>query len=214
MRVVPPWHGDCMAGIHGCRVALLVAPWASPSRIRTRRLPKRVQQPPEVAGFHLPIKTNHLRLPRQGFLRGRIVMGGAGAGIRFWEGNGLEESIDQIKPAVIRGHDYLQALHLGHKHKVRLGGALVAWAVNSGWILISHLQKSYYGWPIHLRTSYRMEAPRDIETQAYVVEEPNGDFKLMDIILDEVREHEYLIEMKYSGICHTVRTSCSPYTAR
>jgi len=46
---------------------------------------------------------------------------------------------------------------------------------------------------------------KDIETIAYVLQEPQADFKLTDIILDEVRADEVLIEMKYSGICHTVR---------
>ena len=44
---------------------------------------------------------------------------------------------------------------------------------------------------------------RDIETVALVVTEPKADFKLTPIILDEVRDNEVLIEMKYSGICHT-----------
>ncbi|KAF2635188.1 NAD(P)-binding protein [Massarina eburnea CBS 473.64] len=44
---------------------------------------------------------------------------------------------------------------------------------------------------------------RDIETTALVVKEPKGDFELQKVILDEVREDEVLVEMKYSGICHT-----------
>jgi hypothetical protein len=44
----------------------------------------------------------------------------------------------------------------------------------------------------------------NIETEAFVVDAPNAPFKLTPIILDEMREDEYLIEMKYSGICHTV----------
>lgn len=45
----------------------------------------------------------------------------------------------------------------------------------------------------------------NIQTEAFVVLEPKADFKLMPIILDEVRDDEVLVEMKYSGICHTVR---------
>lgn len=44
---------------------------------------------------------------------------------------------------------------------------------------------------------------KNIETVALVVTEPKADFKLTPIILDEVRDDEVLIEMKYSGICHT-----------
>lgn len=53
-------------------------------------------------------------------------------------------------------------------------------------------------------SSTQNELPTNIETIAYVVEEAGGDFRLMDIILDEVRSDELLIEMKFSGICHTV----------
>ena len=48
------------------------------------------------------------------------------------------------------------------------------------------------------------ESPKDFETVALVVDEPGKDFKLQEIILDEVRDDEFLIEMKYTGICHTV----------
>lgn len=44
----------------------------------------------------------------------------------------------------------------------------------------------------------------NIETEAIIVAKPGEDFKLTPIILDEVRGNEVLIEMKYSGICHTV----------
>lgn len=43
----------------------------------------------------------------------------------------------------------------------------------------------------------------NIRTEAVIVTEPKADFELQDIILDEVRPDEVLIEMKYSGICHT-----------
>ncbi|KAJ9143439.1 NAD(P)-binding protein [Pleurostoma richardsiae] len=38
---------------------------------------------------------------------------------------------------------------------------------------------------------------------ALVVESPKADFRLVPVILDEVRADEVLVEMKYSGICHT-----------
>lgn len=44
----------------------------------------------------------------------------------------------------------------------------------------------------------------NIETEALVVSKPGDDFKLTPIILDEVRGNEVLVDMKYSGICHTV----------
>lgn len=49
-----------------------------------------------------------------------------------------------------------------------------------------------------------MTATTNIETEAFVVDSPNAPFKLTPIILDEMREDEFLVEMKYSGICHTV----------
>jgi hypothetical protein len=41
----------------------------------------------------------------------------------------------------------------------------------------------------------------NIETEALVVMGPKADFKLQPIILDEIRDDEVLVEMKYSGIC-------------
>jgi Zn-dependent alcohol dehydrogenase len=46
----------------------------------------------------------------------------------------------------------------------------------------------------------------NIETEAFVVDAPNAPFTLTPIILDEMCKDEFLIEMKYSGICHTVST--------
>ncbi len=43
-----------------------------------------------------------------------------------------------------------------------------------------------------------------LQTEALVVQEPKADFTLTNITLDEVRPDEVLVEMKYSGICHTV----------
>ena len=45
------------------------------------------------------------------------------------------------------------------------------------------------------------QSPKDIEARAYVLEKANAEFELQDIVLDEVRSDEYLIEMKFSGIC-------------
>ena len=45
---------------------------------------------------------------------------------------------------------------------------------------------------------------KNIETIGYVVHGPKEDFKLEDIVLDEMQDDELLVDMKYSGICHTV----------
>lgn len=45
-----------------------------------------------------------------------------------------------------------------------------------------------------------------IRTKAFVVESPKAPFVLQDVVLDEVRDSEVLVEMKYTGICHTVST--------
>lgn len=50
----------------------------------------------------------------------------------------------------------------------------------------------------------------NIETEAFVVTEPKAPFKLTPVSLDEVRGNEILVEMKYTGICHTVS---SPHCA-
>lgn len=52
-----------------------------------------------------------------------------------------------------------------------------------------------------------MPTTKSIETEALVVDEPNAPFKLTPIVLDEMRDNEFLVEMKYSGICHTVSVS-------
>lgn len=44
----------------------------------------------------------------------------------------------------------------------------------------------------------------NIETVALVVDKPGGAFELKPVVFDEVRDDEYLVEMLYSGICHTV----------
>lgn len=42
---------------------------------------------------------------------------------------------------------------------------------------------------------------KNIKTKALVVKEAKSDFEMQDMILDEIRENEVLVEMKYSGIC-------------
>lgn len=44
-----------------------------------------------------------------------------------------------------------------------------------------------------------------IQTKALVVAEPGAPFVLEDIVLDELRKNELLVDIKYSGLCHTVR---------
>jgi Zn-dependent alcohol dehydrogenase len=50
----------------------------------------------------------------------------------------------------------------------------------------------------------------NIPTKALVVEKPGASFVLQDVILDEVREDEVLVEMKYTGVCHTVGAPSPP----
>jgi hypothetical protein len=57
-----------------------------------------------------------------------------------------------------------------------------------------------------------MTSTTNIETEAFVVDSPNAPFKLTPIVLDEMREDEFLIEMKYSGICHTVGGQLLPFS--
>lgn len=42
-----------------------------------------------------------------------------------------------------------------------------------------------------------------LQTEALVVEEPGDDFKMTPIVIDHLRPDEVLVEMKYSGVCHT-----------
>ncbi|EXU98233.1 Zn-dependent alcohol dehydrogenase family protein [Metarhizium robertsii] len=48
-----------------------------------------------------------------------------------------------------------------------------------------------------------MAATTNIHTEGLVVDKPGADFVMRPVILDEVRADEVLVEMKYSGICHT-----------
>lgn len=45
---------------------------------------------------------------------------------------------------------------------------------------------------------------KQILTKAFVVDAPGAPFVLQDVVLDEVRSNEVLVEMKYTGLCHTV----------
>lgn len=45
---------------------------------------------------------------------------------------------------------------------------------------------------------------KNISTTALVVEKPGAPFLLENVILDEVRSQELLVEIKYAGVCHTV----------
>lgn len=68
-------------------------------------------------------------------------------------------------------------------------------------VQIEHVERTFHG-----TLPASGDAPsgclaRDIETVALVVKEPKADFELNPIILDEVRENEVLVDMKYSGIC-------------
>ncbi|OAA52998.1 Alcohol dehydrogenase superfamily, zinc-type [Cordyceps fumosorosea ARSEF 2679] len=44
---------------------------------------------------------------------------------------------------------------------------------------------------------------KQLQTHAYVVDKLGAPFVLRDVVLDEVRDDEVLIEMKYTGLCHT-----------
>ncbi|KAF1810053.1 NAD(P)-binding protein [Eremomyces bilateralis CBS 781.70] len=52
-----------------------------------------------------------------------------------------------------------------------------------------------------------------IETEGLVMEELNSGFKHMPVVLDDMRPDEVLVEMKYTGICHTdLVASAGAYT--
>ncbi|KAK4083663.1 uncharacterized protein Triagg1_1325 [Trichoderma aggressivum f. europaeum] len=44
---------------------------------------------------------------------------------------------------------------------------------------------------------------KSIPTKAYVVEKKGAPFILPDILLDEIQSHEVLVEILYTGLCHT-----------
>ena len=41
-------------------------------------------------------------------------------------------------------------------------------------------------------------------TKALVVVKPGAEFVLQDVICDHVGNHDVVVEIKYSGLCHTV----------
>lgn len=43
-----------------------------------------------------------------------------------------------------------------------------------------------------------------ISTKAYVVEEKGAPFVLRDVTLDSLQPDELLVEIKFTGLCHTV----------
>lgn len=45
-----------------------------------------------------------------------------------------------------------------------------------------------------------------IETVGLVLEAAHAGFKMMPVVLDNMGPDEILVEMQYSGICHTVST--------
>lgn len=51
------------------------------------------------------------------------------------------------------------------------------------------------------------DALSNIETIGWVVHEPKQDFKLEELVVEAPRDDELLIDMKFSGICHTVSIS-------
>lgn len=54
----------------------------------------------------------------------------------------------------------------------------------------------------HAKTEI-MSKIKNVSTKAYVVDSPGAPFVLKDVILDEVQEGEVLVDIKYTGICHT-----------
>lgn len=66
---------------------------------------------------------------------------------------------------------------------------------------VEHVEKS--GENAEVSQNATSPTPSNIQTEALVVDEAKAEFKLTPVILDEVRPDEVLIEMKYSGICHT-----------
>jgi Zn-dependent alcohol dehydrogenase len=46
-----------------------------------------------------------------------------------------------------------------------------------------------------------------LQTEALVLSEAGGPFVLTPIVIQDLRPDEVLVEIKYSGVCHTV---CTP----
>ena len=53
-------------------------------------------------------------------------------------------------------------------------------------------------------TQIKMIAKQEYQTEAFVVEKAKDDFQLRKVTMGPIRPDEVLVEMKYSGICHTV----------
>lgn len=49
-----------------------------------------------------------------------------------------------------------------------------------------------------------MDQFKNVPTKAYVVHAAGSPFVMSDIVLDEVKEGEVLVELRYTGLCHTV----------
>ncbi|CAH0028720.1 unnamed protein product [Clonostachys rhizophaga] len=49
----------------------------------------------------------------------------------------------------------------------------------------------------------RQAIPLGMRTAGWVTDKPSAGFTLRSLILDEVQDNEILVEMRYSGICHT-----------
>ena len=49
-----------------------------------------------------------------------------------------------------------------------------------------------------------------IETEALVVEDAGSGFKRKPVTILDMQPDEVLVEMKYTGICHTVSNSLIP----
>jgi Zn-dependent alcohol dehydrogenase len=43
-----------------------------------------------------------------------------------------------------------------------------------------------------------------LETEALVIKAGGGRFEMTPIVLQDLRPDEVLVEMKYSGVCHSV----------
>ena len=48
---------------------------------------------------------------------------------------------------------------------------------------------------------------KELLTEGLVVEESRRGFRFMPVMIDDMRPDDVLVEMQYSGICHTVSMS-------
>lgn len=49
-----------------------------------------------------------------------------------------------------------------------------------------------------------MQPAQNIQTKAFVVDHVGGPFMLKDVVLDSIHGDEVLVEILYTGLCHTV----------